>query len=362
LLLTSDAANSTAYIEKVLHVLEGMPALLTQTRQQDPKKVLTDAFVAAKDLRAKSVFDFISCSQKMMEDEGTLSPDFYDFTSLWGGGFAFECTSLEDMHFMKSLVVQRRPPWPITALASFPGSGNTWIRFLLEQTTGVFTGSNDCDMVLKRAGLLGESITSNNVLVIKTHHPSLFVEHLDPGFAGGPQYKAAIVLIRNPYDAILAEYQMQVLWSHVRTLEPSHFKENFTEWNRSCRRLNKQWIKFAEFWLGDDVHIRRTVVSFDQLLTNRTVVLRKVLEFLKLPVDENKLKCVSGMIAHHAKRRYPESGKFYPYSSDQLSLLRQSILSLQSLLVRHGVDSSSWLQLEDSLLENSSDGAGTPRT
>ena len=139
-------------------------------------------------------------------------------------------------------------------------------------------------------------------------------------------------------------------------------EENFTEWNRSCCRLNKQWVQFAEFWLGDDVHIRRTVVSFDQLLTNRTVVLRKVLEFLKLPVDENKLKCVSGMIAHHAKRRYPESGKFYPYSSDQLSLLRQSILSLQSLLVRHGVDSSSWLQLEDSLLENSSDGAGTPRT
>ena len=28
------------------------------------------------------------------------------------------------------------PPGPITALASFPGSGNTWVRHLLQQATG----------------------------------------------------------------------------------------------------------------------------------------------------------------------------------------------------------------------------------
>lgn len=30
----------------------------------------------------------------------------------------------------------RRPPGPPTALASFPGSGNTWLRYLLQQATG----------------------------------------------------------------------------------------------------------------------------------------------------------------------------------------------------------------------------------
>lgn len=30
----------------------------------------------------------------------------------------------------------RNPPGPVTALASFPGSGNTWIRFLVQQATG----------------------------------------------------------------------------------------------------------------------------------------------------------------------------------------------------------------------------------
>lgn len=28
------------------------------------------------------------------------------------------------------------PPRPATALASFPGSGNTWVRYLLQQVTG----------------------------------------------------------------------------------------------------------------------------------------------------------------------------------------------------------------------------------
>ena len=29
-----------------------------------------------------------------------------------------------------------KPPLPVTALASVPGSGNTWTRHLLEQATG----------------------------------------------------------------------------------------------------------------------------------------------------------------------------------------------------------------------------------
>ena len=29
-------------------------------------------------------------------------------------------------------------PGPLVALASFPGSGNTWLRYLLQQATGTF--------------------------------------------------------------------------------------------------------------------------------------------------------------------------------------------------------------------------------
>ncbi len=30
----------------------------------------------------------------------------------------------------------RPEPGPVVALASFPGSGNTWLRYLLQQATG----------------------------------------------------------------------------------------------------------------------------------------------------------------------------------------------------------------------------------
>ena len=42
-----------------------------------------------------------------------------------------------------------RPP---TALASFPGSGNTWLRFLIESATGVFTGSRYKDLQIQMYG------------------------------------------------------------------------------------------------------------------------------------------------------------------------------------------------------------------
>ena len=34
--------------------------------------------------------------------------------------------------------------WAAVALVSFPGSGNTWVRGLLEQATGVCTGRSVC--------------------------------------------------------------------------------------------------------------------------------------------------------------------------------------------------------------------------
>jgi hypothetical protein len=42
------------------------------------------------------------------------------------------------LHWCKPLRF-RAPPGPVTALVSFPGSGNTWIRYLVQQATGIHT-------------------------------------------------------------------------------------------------------------------------------------------------------------------------------------------------------------------------------
>ncbi len=43
---------------------------------------------------------------------------------------------------------------PPMALASYPGSGNTWVRYLLEAASGVFTGSRYKDLQIQIFGKL----------------------------------------------------------------------------------------------------------------------------------------------------------------------------------------------------------------
>ena len=63
----------------------------------------------------------------------------------------------------------RETPGPVVGIVSFPGSGNTWVRYLLQQMTGTLTGSVYEDGDLQRNGFRGENHKSGKVLVVKTH-------------------------------------------------------------------------------------------------------------------------------------------------------------------------------------------------
>ena len=60
---------------------------------------------------------------------------------------------------------------PLVALASFPGSGNTWVRGLLQKATRVCTGATYCDISLRVQGFPAEGVSSPSTLVVKTHNP-----------------------------------------------------------------------------------------------------------------------------------------------------------------------------------------------
>ncbi len=107
------------------------------------------------------------------------------------------------------------------ALASFPGSGNTWVRGLLQMTTGLCTGSLYCDRDLRRHGFPCENVRSGVVLVTKTHRPSNKV----PLWSGKSCSKncsslifgKSILLIRSPFNAIIAEWNREkIKWDHVK--------------------------------------------------------------------------------------------------------------------------------------------------
>ena len=63
------------------------------------------------------------------------------------------------------------PPGPLTGLWSFPGSGNSWLRYLIQKATGYVTGSeyeekkNWPDF----PGFPGGDISNGSAIVVKSH-------------------------------------------------------------------------------------------------------------------------------------------------------------------------------------------------
>ena len=92
-----------------------------------------------------------------------------------------------------------RPP---VMLISAEGSGNTWLRGLLEKATGVCTGFQWCDAAMRARGFVGEGVASGKVLVVKTHES---IPKWKDGKGDPKLYDSAVFLLRNPAWSLIAE-------------------------------------------------------------------------------------------------------------------------------------------------------------
>ena len=101
----------------------------------------------------------------------------------------------------------------VVGLVSFPGSGNSWVRQLLETSTGVYTGSVYCDHAYVEAGMIGEGIQSGNVIAVKSH-----------SCMNTFRYAKLIYIVRNPFDAIFANFNRRVM-RHSQYSSSSHVAE-----------------------------------------------------------------------------------------------------------------------------------------
>ena len=109
-------------------------------------------------------------------------------------------------HFQTSKSMSFQQTGKTAAILSFPGSGNAWVRQLIETTTGIYTGSyQDCDNSYTiSGGMIGEGVYTDNVIAVKMHNTGLTVLQRS---ALQWLYKHIIIyIVRNPFDAILAEY------------------------------------------------------------------------------------------------------------------------------------------------------------
>ncbi|KAG8461324.1 hypothetical protein KFE25_010511 [Diacronema lutheri] len=145
-------------------------------------------------------------------------------------------------------------------LWTVPGSGNTMMRQLLEFATLVRTGSVQHDSRLIASGLLGEGRVNHDVVVVKVHRTAFSPEppvHLQKNKRAGVEpmawkglaVTAAIAIVRDPFNAYFAQYQLKhtAFGSHASRLETAKFQP---------ADFAKDALRFAQLW-------NRTLFEYD---------------------------------------------------------------------------------------------------
>ncbi|KAK4316886.1 hypothetical protein Pmani_011993 [Petrolisthes manimaculis] len=217
-----------------------------------------------------------------------------------------------------------------TLLQSYPRSGNTWVRYLLEGATGIFTSSVYKDFTLIRAGYLGErsKIWYRNTIVTKIH----FVKHLQK-FADVP----AIIIIRNPARVLVS------LWSyvniknrkrkHVAVMNPEFF--NTSAFHAFVGPGLKKWLWTTRVSLTNKKR-RLLVLYFEDIRANPTQEVRKMLQFLKVWPDEKRLACLERNIEGKVKSVHKT---IYPFTHEEQNDIDRAVAEINKLLTDRGLPS-----------------------
>lgn len=211
---------------------------------------------------------------------------------------------------------------PIVAISSFPGSGNTWARHLLHMASGYWTGNKRSAKPLKQAGWMAEDVdcASRTTIAQKTHRL-----HNNKAC----HFERGIVLIRNPFDAIIAEY------NHHRagkTGEPdlSVYKEK--RWIEFIYQNINRWLKFHDEWFNS-FNGPVKVSCFENLVHETINEVGTWLDFLDL--DHRRLGCIS---ADPVGQFYRKKTKDYShlFAAKEAKFIHNYIDKVSKMLKRGG--------------------------
>jgi hypothetical protein len=205
------------------------------------------------------------------------------------------------------------------ALASYPRSGNTWLRGLIEAATGQATGSIYPDAVMRR-GAEG--------VVIKTHAWDMH------------RYTHGVFIVRHPFDALPSYFHYrQNIW-----------KERNLTWEGFLPAAIEEWRGHTARWLAAGRRMPIYRVRYEDLLAEPQEELGKLLAWLGFDLPAER---VAAAIDHNAlekmRARHPRlGGEFFRRGLSGLGI--EEFTEAQRELVR--------TRLGDLLAELGYDGAG----
>ncbi|XP_030677179.1 WSC domain-containing protein 2 isoform X2 [Nomascus leucogenys] len=208
----------------------------------------------------------------------------------------------------------------LIALASFPGAGNTWARHLIELATGFYTGSYYFDGSLYNKGFKGERDhwRSGRTICIKTH---------ESGQKEIEAFDAAILLIRNPYKALMAEFNRKY-GGHIGFAAHAHWKGK--EWPEFVRNYAPWWATHTLDWLKFGKKV--LVVHFEDLKQDLFVQLGRMVSLLGVAVREDRLLCVESQKDGNFKRSGLRKLEYDPYTEDMQKTISAYIKMVDAAL------------------------------
>lgn len=183
-------------------------------------------------------------------------------------------------------------------LASYPRSGNHWVRYLIEEVTDIATSSVYCDVDLGKShldtpfpwggycpknGYAGKCRypTPDDIVVVKTHFPALQKQEFD-----GLPCARVVRIVRHPVDSLYSFY----LFERKKNFNPRMRRKFFGE-------QLKLWKNFHEYW---NKQANTVTVRYEDLLERPHEILQTILGAIGYDVSDEKID--------RAIQKYPPKG------------------------------------------------------
>ena len=208
-----------------------------------------------------------------------------------------------------------------TVLASYPRSGNTLLRQLLESVTGFVTGSDtrpDRPLSLSLAndfGLVGEGVTgslsssmyvesyskvssSNSIISSCFNDRSKTDSTTTPSIPSTPIVKThwperigwypydchrVILLVRNPWDAIDSYWHLNATNTHTEKVVDGVYEDHYKFWIQFVRNEFIVWNDFLTYWhhhqQQQNSNLEVLWVRYEDLVLRQEQELERILKF-----------------------------------------------------------------------------------
>jgi len=194
-------------------------------------------------------------------------------------------------------------------LASFPRSGNTWIRAILYT---VLSGSGPASI-----GAINGIVPDAHLRLPKREmvpRPFYVVKTHEPYRMGGP--KRAIYVLREPKAVFLSHFgYVQLNW--MRDVELESFA---TDWTNG-RAFPGSWNENATSWLDANRHAEVLLIQYDALKSSPAEGIRAMAAFIGSPVSAgraeeiarqtsmaNMIRLEAGGMGRHSEKRFIATG------------------------------------------------------